>query len=193
MARVSNLRIDDGLLQFKFTPSIGIVAARIGTFGLGIKDFREPLRMAIKEVMIPSFKANFDQGGRPDPWEPWSDATVEIMSNMGVGGTLMKRSGNLEAATQSMDIWTITPTSASIRSLPQTVWYSYLHQGGFTVNMPNKRAGKTATIAGVSFSPSSFDIPARPFIMVQDQDYDRIERVFSKWLDKKLLQAGWLG
>lgn len=192
MAPVKGLRIDEGLLSFDFKPSIGIVAKGVATFGVNVKSFREPLKRIVQQVMAPSFRANFDQGGRPDPWEPWSDATIEIMSNMDTPSrAILERSGKLKKTVQQLNIWTITETSASIRTLPQKVWYGYLHQSGFTVQMPGgNQVGQR--VAGVFISGASFNIPARPFIMIQDEDYDAIERVFSKWLDERLLAAGLL-
>lgn len=172
MANTRGLRVDRGLLVFDFKPSIGIVAKNVDRFGLDIRSFREPLKRSAQKVLGPSFQKNFDEGGRPQSWEPWSEATVEIRDRMGVvGGNLMVRSGKLRRVAGQLNIWTITPTAATIKNLPDSVWYGRLHQAGFKSS------------AGWSF-------PARPFILIQTEDEDAIHKVFSDWLDERLARRG---
>jgi phage gpG-like protein len=193
MAAVKGLRVDEGLLNFQFTPSIGIVAKNVAKLGLDIRSFREPLKRVIQQVMAPSFKANFDAEGRPDPWEPLSDATLEIMSNMNVQSQgILNRTGRLKRTIQQFNIWTVTTTAASIQSLPQSIWYGYLHQGGATIDTSRGGGQIGQVVHGVKVVGDTIDLPARPFVMIQDQDYDGIEKVFSKWFDERLAAAGLL-
>jgi phage gpG-like protein len=34
------------------------------------------------------------------------------------------------------------------------------------------------------------NIPARPFILFQEEDIDRIQRIFYEWLDEKIATVG---
>src|SRR5690606_29929622 len=89
-ASVSGLRIDGSIpgvqLGFTFSPTIGIVAKNVDKLGLDIRSFREPLKRAIQQVVIPSIRTNFDSGGRP-AWEPLSEATLRWRQARGIGGT----------------------------------------------------------------------------------------------------------
>jgi phage gpG-like protein len=219
MADVSNLRIDSGILAFDFAPSIGILARDIDKMGVDIRSFREPLRRAIKEVMIPSFKKNFQQGGRPDPWEPLADATLQIRQRLHgrSGGAILIRTGNLMRNMGYTTMWNISSESASIQQLPDRVWYGAIHQGGFgTMKSRTAAVVKAAAKQGKRLSPgdaaravnASIDaqirramqtgtkvktapmIPARPFVLIQDEDEDNIVRVFEDWMDERLARAG---
>lgn len=164
-------RIDDGL-QFAFQPSIGISARRIDTLGLGIKSFREPLKRSIQQVLAPSFRKNFDAEGRPDSWESLSDVTVEMR---GSAGPILNRTGLLKRTIQQFNIWTVDAQKAALLDLPQKIWYGKVHQAGY-----GRRGSGQSRAAG---------IPARPFVMVQDEDYEAIDRVFERWFLERMVAS----
>jgi phage gpG-like protein len=206
------LRIDRGitgmmLATVDFEPTVGIVAAKIDRLGMDIRSFREPLTRSIKEVMIPSFRKNFDAGGRPS-WEPLSDSTLEIRSRLGTGTQMLKQSGRLEKAATSFNIWKVSTTSAIILRLPERVWYGKLHQAGYGGSGGSKsmkarlnQFGGDAKKALDSLLDEQWDamangkkmksagaapIPARPFILIQDEDEDEIAEVFTQWLEERV-------
>lgn len=164
----SGPRIDDGI-EFEFRPSIGLSARRIDTFGLSIASFREPLKRSIQQVLAPSFRKNFEAGGRPTRWEPLSDVTVEMR---GSAQPILVRSGLLKRTIQQFNIWTVDRTKAALLDLPQKIWYGKIHQAGYG----SRGSGQTKA-AG---------IPARPFVMVQDEDYEAIDRVFDRWFMERM-------
>lgn len=175
--------------SFAFEPSIAITAGRIDKLGLDIRSFREPLKNAVKQVMTKSLQANFDAGGRPESWEPQSAGTLEVMSNMKVDGTLMNRSGALRSVVGQINIWTFTEVSATIRDLPSRVWYGKVHQAGYSGSTGGtggfsrfSRRGSGSESGGRQVSA----IPARPFIMIQDEDIDQIHKVFMDWLQSRV-------
>jgi phage gpG-like protein len=178
--------MDAGIMSFEFHPSIGVVARGVDRLGLSIRSFREPLKRSVQQVMAPSFAQNFDQGGRPTPWEPWSDSTVEIRSNFGVqGDKVLVRSGRLRRVVQQLNIWSITPASATIKDLPHSVWYGKVQQAGMDITL--KGGPNVGTIfQGVRITAPEISIPARPFIMFQDEDYEKVDAVFSLWLQEKI-------
>jgi phage gpG-like protein len=165
---VRGLRVDVDL-KFDFQPSIGLSAKRIDKLGMDIRSFREPLKRSIQQVMAPSFKMNFRVGGRPEHWQPLSEAAVEMR---GSATPVLIRSGRLMRTIQQFNIWSINETSAAITNLPDKIWYGKIQQAGLV------RGGRAAA-AG--------NIPARPFVLVQDpQDYDAIEKVFERWFIERM-------
>ena len=146
-----------------FSPSLRIVAGGVDKLGVDIRSFREPLKRSIQQVMAPSFRQNFEAGGRPESWAPLSDATYELDEklNRPRRGILIS-TGLLMRTTQQLNIWTLTRTSALIAGLPDKIWYGKIHQ-----------AGNATT-------------PARPFVIMQSEDMDDIERVFDEWLGERI-------
>jgi phage gpG-like protein len=217
--RLEGLRLDEGLRTFEFHPSIGILARDIHKLGMDIRSFRQPLVRAIKRVMIPSFRENFDQEGRP-AWEPMSEATEMIRERDGTSGPLLNRSGKLKRVAQQQNIWTVTKESASVRDLPSSVWYGKIQQAGTGSSMGSQikaeltraaKGGKRISQseasrrvmsrldqklrtgkAGAGGSGRQANIPPRPFVMFQDEDIDAVYEVFQEWLDERARGAGWL-
>lgn len=157
---VRGLRIDVDM-QFTFRPSLGLSARRLDRLGLDIRSMREPLKRSIQQVLAPSFRANFVAGGRPIPWEPLADFTVEQRGN---SEPILVRSGLLMRTISQLSIWSIDMHKAALLDLPRKIWYGKLQQAG----------------------RDDQNLPARPFVMIQDDDYDKIERVFQVWLAERI-------
>lgn len=171
---VSGLRIGE-VTKFEFSPSLAIIARDVDKLGLDIRSFREPLRRAVQQVMIPSFQKNFDVGGRP-AWEPLSDATLEMRRrglHKGKGGTKpLDLTGTLKRNMSYMSIWTFTSDYAAITDLPQRIWYGKAQQAGF----------RTFFITA----------PARPFVIMQPEDEEAVARVFDTYIAERLAARGWV-
>lgn len=186
-------RIDRGILSFDFKPSIGIMAAQVNKLGLDIRSFREPLTRSVKEVMIPSFRLNFESGGRPS-WEPLTDTTAAIRDREGYGsdGPILVRTGKLAKTATQLNIWSITENYAIIKSLPAYVWYGKLHQSGLggasSVGAVDKQI-RDALKSGNAIKGGAH-IPARPFVVMQEEDADDIHNVFDKWIAERALRSG---
>jgi phage gpG-like protein len=160
---VRGLRLDVDL-QFAFRPSLGISARRLDRLGLDIRSMREPLKRSIQQVLAPSFKKNFEVGGRPVPWEPLADFTVEQRGN---ADPVLVRSGLLKRTIQQLNIWHIDMHKAALLDLPPKIWYGKLQQAG----------------------RDDQNLPPRPFVVMQDDDYDGIERVFAVWLAERIAMS----
>jgi phage gpG-like protein len=186
-------------VDFEFQPSIGLIASRIDKLGMDIRSFKEPLTRAVVGVMIPSFKANFESEGRPG-WEPLAPYTVE--RRKGREHPILFRSGKLKKVASSRAIWQISQNGAVITSLPAAVWYGTVHQaglGGFGKHLDaaRKKLGSGAKARNVvseafdAMDASGGDkrgaaaIPARPFIMFQEEDEYAIQEVFFDWLEER--------
>lgn len=114
-------------VKWDVRPSIGIVAKDVERLGLDIRSFKEPLTRIVRNVLIPSFKKNFAEGGRP-PWEPLDADTIRIRRNS--AWPILVRSGKLRRAATRLNIWDIGLTTATIRTLPQDAFYGVYHQAG---------------------------------------------------------------
>lgn len=208
MVSLGGLRINGGLTPalvptVTFGPTLGITAARIDKLGLDIRSMREPLTRAVREVMVPSIRQNFEAGGRPS-WDPLADDTVLLREQAGYNGSspILNRTGTLKKVASQINIWDISQTSAVIRDLPEKAWYGKVHQEGYQGNSMNaliqKHGGDvdaameahTNSLIGSpdlsSQSRTSPTIPARPFLVFQDEDLEKIDDVFVLWLGERL-------
>jgi phage gpG-like protein len=141
------------------------VAAELIGFGGSLRNFKEPLNEAVREVVIPSIRKNFDVEGRP-PWEPLSDVAFIMRDYYGFdSGPILDRTGKLRATATSPGIWTIGYNEAAVRHFP--LWYGLLQQEG-----------------------NDYDLPSRPFMLLQPEDEAAIEDIFVKWIRKKMLTFG---
>lgn len=129
----------------------------------GIRSFREPLTKSVREVVIPSIRNNFAAEGRPG-WAPLAPSTV--LSRQGASGPILNRTGRLLKVATQFNIWTYTKDSAQITGIDSRVKYGKYHQGG------------------------TRKMPARPFIVLQDEDEEQIERIFAEWVDDRMRRVG---
>jgi phage gpG-like protein len=141
-----------------------------------------------------------------------AEATEMLREREGTSGPLLNRSGKLRRVAQQQNIWTVTQESASIRDLPQKVWYGKVHQEGMGgMGRRIKQEIARASKQGIRLSPgqaaaaaqrsldkdllsgkaggggSAVNIPARPFIAFQDEDMDAVYQVFQDWLEERMM------
>jgi phage virion morphogenesis protein len=161
------------ILTLSFDPPLAVIKRDLDKLGVDIRSFREPLKRSIQKVIIPSIQKNFDAGGRP-AWAPYADSTIEFheMLNEDLSSSMLVKSGALKATMSFLSNWTISTTSATLTDLPQRVWYGKVHQAGGK----GGKAGHTGVI------------PARPFVMFQDEDGTAITEVFAQWLDERIMK-----
>jgi phage gpG-like protein len=212
------MRFDRSVEAFEFTPSLGIVAKRMQSLGEDFQDMHEPLTRSVKDVMTISILENFVSGGRPD-WESLSENTLRKRKAEGSGSMILVRSGSLADVASSEGVWSIGKFSATIRDLPQKVWYGKVHQGGLAGNQfsggnwfkkyqtaarkavgPDEDQKTVDELAYKMFdkrllshgpAPAGTpDIPARPFAVFQDEDIDAIELIFVEWIEELVREAG---
>lgn len=192
---------------WSFYPAPGIVAKDIYKLGLDLKNFRLPLVTAIRSVMERSIWKNFEMGGRPTAWTPLAEYTVKIRN---ATEPILIRSGALQRVASSFEVWTINDNDASIRSLPSSVWYGNLHQGGYGSigDVARRTLGGKASKADVEAlanrlsmglesqgarpadRQSKFVIPQREFAMFQEEDIEAIQEIFVEWMERRADQVG---
>jgi phage gpG-like protein len=198
------LRFDRVLYAgWSFYPAPGIVAKDVKKLGLDLQSFRVPLTSAIKLVVIPSIRKNFAVGGRPEPgWEPLAEYTIKVR---GTAWPILVRSGALKRAATSFSIWTVGKESASIRSLPSSVWYGNLHQAGYGSlgSIARRELGAMASREDIEervhelfmgarppHKQTKFVIPQREFAMFQEQDVEKIQEIFVEWMEAQADKVG---
>jgi phage gpG-like protein len=151
-----------------------------------------PLMRAAGNILLQSVARNFEEQGRPR-WKPWSELTKAIYEGQAVaraqstkawqragergrrsieqryvqryvaGGKILQRSGDLK---KSIEIGRIGDTYVEIgSSLP----YARIHQLGGVVRPKRYRFLFVPTASGF-LRLREAHIPARPFLLVQDED-----------------------
>lgn len=134
-----------------------------------------PVMRKIAGIMQDSVEENFAREGRPVPWKPSARALRE-------GGKTLQDTGRLAAS--------ITSRSTAHQAIVGTnVVYAAIHQfGGKTaphiIKPLHKKAlywkGALHPVKSVNHPGST--IPARPFLMVQDEDWAEIKQAMSEYL-----------
>jgi phage gpG-like protein len=196
------LRIDPALTSamlpiVTFEPTLGITAARIDKLSLDIRSFKEPLTRSIREVMGPSFRRNFDVGGRPS-WEELSEGTREIQERLKGSSdhSVLVLTGALRQTMGQINIWTIGKDAAILKDIPARVWYGKIHQAGYGGSGSARSAGGRTladivarALSGESGGAGAHPIPARPFVVLHKEDEENIIKVFEKWLGERIDRA----
>lgn len=200
----SGVRFDRVLYAgWSFQPAPGIVAKDIDRLGIDIRSYKEPLTKAIRLVMMPSIRKNFEQGGRPEPgWPPLAEYTIKVRGN---AWPILVRSGALKKVASSFAIWTIGQTSASIREMPTKVWYGNIHQAGYGSigQIARKQLGPRASAQDIedramqlfmgatpASRQSKITIPQREFALFQDEDTEKIQEIFIDWMEERADRVG---
>jgi phage gpG-like protein len=179
-ASVGKLTLHSGALDIDFTPTVGVIAADLNRLGIDIRSYREPLSRVVRQVMIPSIKANFDAEGRPDKWAELSEFAID---RRGSAHPILQVTGRLYQAAQQLNNWVLDQTQAVFTSLPDAAWYGALHQNGYSSAGIFKRGTRPQ-------GAQNAIVPARPFIMFQDADEEKIDEVFADWFMERARAVG---
>ena len=134
-----------------------------------------PAMEAAGTVAQSSVVENFKQGGRPEPWTPLADSTLYGYSRMRtVKGNLTAKARRVKAGHAQILVGSPPHLMKSIdfQARPKEVEvgvkglpYAAIHQfGGMT-----GRGHKTR-------------IPARPYLVLQPEDTERIKKIMINWL-----------
>jgi len=125
-----------------------------------------------------SVKRNFEEQGRPSRWQPSRRAQRE-------GGQTLSDTGRLRNS------FTHRAEPHQVTVGTNVIYAAILHFGGKTG--PRKitaQKGKALNIPGIGFRRSvnhpGSTIPARPFLMIQEQDKIAIGKIVDRYLTKGL-------
>jgi phage gpG-like protein len=162
-------------------PTPLILVGQMDGLAVSMKTFRKPLEESVKKVVIPSIKENFDVAGRPawdelSPWTLVSRGDISWIGDPGAanvyGQEILVRTGKLRRSAVAFARWQFDRERAWVgNDFPPSAWYGPIQQQGY--------------IGGFGA-----ETPSRPFMMIQDEDVPKIEKVFLKWIQKNLVVAG---
>jgi len=158
-----------GSVSIEFSPPLERIQSALDEIGRDLSNMRTPIRESVRDVIIPSIDANFSAGGRP-PWTPLSSETLERRARQGTGTAILQESGKLRTVATQQSRWSIGTTEAEITNWPGDVLTrAAVAQGGAS------GAGYTRSVT----------IPARPFLMYQPEDADKVEEIFLDWMGRR--------
>lgn len=135
----------------------------MGKMAAAFSNFRIPLEASVKRVIIPSVEHNFDVEGRP-PWASLAEST--ITNRGGSAHPILNDTGRLRSVATSFNSWNITKDTAQLQDINGLVPYAGYNQGG------------------------TRKMPARPFIMIQDDDIEEMNIIFTAWMDTVAREIG---
>ncbi len=154
-----------------------------------------PAMRVIASIIRTSVARNFEVGGRPEPWAPLSPRTLKrkkgskILVEKGFGGGLL---GSINEQ--------VTATTATVGTNKA---YAAIQQFGGTIKHPaverilhfrtfkrGERKGKTLfsnaskATHGMKVMGGAYDIemPARPFLLIQDEDWVEMRAALGDFL-----------
>ncbi|MDF1592598.1 MAG: phage virion morphogenesis protein [Desulfobacterales bacterium] len=139
-----------------------------------------PAMKIIGETVRSSVIRNFEKGGRPTKWEPSKKKKGKTLMVQGLGGGLAG-SINVRAASDSVIVGTNKKYAA--------VHQSGAAKGSFNKGSPVDMMIRAHLRKGIKVRAHTRrmklprgDIPARPFLMVQDEDWSEIRAALSDYL-----------
>lgn len=144
-----------------FFAALNLAADDLDRLQTKLRFFREPLKTSLALVVIPSITENFRSGGRPT-WKALAESTVFDRGN---AGPILVRTGKLMSAAISVGNWEVTEETLSIDNLPDKVSYAGYNQFG------------------------TKKMPARPYILFQDEDINDIVNIFEVWVEKQITEV----
>ena len=124
-----------------------------------------PAMRDIGELVLLSVKRNFEDAGRPTKW-PLSRRVKEH------GGQTLSDTGRLRNSMTSK-------AGADQVTIGTNVIYAAIHHFGGKIRPKTKRG---LMIPGMKHPLQSVTMPARPFLMIQDQDRGSILRIIERYL-----------
>lgn len=118
---------------------------------------------AVEMHMIDSITKNFESGGRPLPWAPLSERTIELKGSSGI----LEDSGKLKQSVNS--------SNTERGQLSLTLWAGEAH-GLFhqLADMDPLEQWGVVNQRGMPF---------RPFLLFQEEDLTEIDRILERWAD----------
>lgn len=140
---------------------------RLGTAERRAKNLR-PAMLSIKNIVQSSVEENFVRQGRPKKWTDLAESTKRIRRRRKKWpGMILQVSGQLASSVNSR-------VDKNVVVVGSNKPYAKIHDEGGTVNHPgtNNGFGK-----GIPIPPHRIKIPARPFLLFQDDDLDEAQQI----------------
>lgn len=136
----------------------------------------------VSQIMLEAVKKNFDAQGRPS-WERLKNSTLKQRAKKGYTGKILQRTGLLKRSV----IASYDSTSATVST---NLAYAAIQNYGGTISRSSlksyikaKTAGKTVK-KPVKNKMSQWKIPARPFLVMDKKDEERINAIIVAFMLK---------
>jgi phage virion morphogenesis protein len=140
----------------------------------GLRDYKQPLKES-GVYMYKSIGKNFDSQGRPSKWKGHHWLTKKLRGS----GQVLADTGRLKQSVTSRGAgskWELSDSKlvigSNLKARGSSRLLADIHQNGLPAGV-NKVFGK----------PGKNGIPARPFLMIQDEDTEMIERIFKDYVE----------
>lgn len=162
-----------------------VLADQVDKLAVDIRSFRTPLRRIVEQVIIPSIKTNFAEGGRPR-WQPLSEGTID--NRKGSAQPVLVRTGRLRRVATQRNMWNyfsvtdgeINAVSFNQEQLEKRAKYGTFHQYG--AMRFNARVG--LMIGGVE--TPRLELPARPFVQLIGSETTEAQIIMYHWLSERV-------
>lgn len=147
-----------------FFRQVNAAAMRVEAIGARLDDFRIVFKRILWAVIIPSIIENFEQQGRPERWQTLSES--RISARRGSRRPILVWSEDLMTVAIDGSSYKISKDTLQLTSLASKIPYAGFNQFGTSV------------------------MPARPFILYQDQDIENIVQWFEAYIDR-VVESHW--
>lgn len=177
-----------------------IDAKAIDTLGAGFRSFEKPLMTALRVVVVPAIKRNFDEQGRPR-WQALSKATVYDRLIKGYPrGPILDRSGRLKREAVKLNVWEYKANTLRFRGnyFTQKVPYAQFQQFGARLSTGGVRKthhlftevgapkGRFIETTKRQITEPKHILPARPFIGLTVDEEAEIFGIFTAYVVEKV-------
>lgn len=128
------------------------------------RNFREPLKRSVRQVLVPGIKLNYRVEGRP-PWLPLAPETVR--RRKGKAHPILVRTGLMRRRSTQINVWHVDRHRAWPRFIDFKATYARYHQGGTS------------------------RMPARPIMVWHELEIQMIEDIFLDWMEEVARKSRW--
>ncbi|MBI5634867.1 MAG: phage virion morphogenesis protein [Nitrospirae bacterium] len=139
----------------------------------------KPAMSIIGQIVRSSIIKNFEAEGRPQKWQPLSMATLYL--RIGGASSKKKRGGTKVGAIRKLASHKVLQDTARLKNSINSNAFSDRVEIGTNVIY-----GAIHQFGGAAGRGKKVTIPARPFLMVQDEDWPTIKNAVSDYLTKGL-------
>lgn len=138
-----------------------------------LRDMEVPMHV-IGDQIVKSVRENFLQGGRPEKWKEVSRAT--FLGRLRARD--FKKKGGLTAkASRREDSRKILIGSGMRGGLMDSIHSFDIDENGVSVGPDNRPYARIHQFGGMAGRNKSVEIPARPYLVVQDEDVEMAKRI----------------
>lgn len=155
-------------------------------------------------VILKSVLENFRAQGRPDPWTPLSPLTLMLRRGGGAGAKILEDTGQMERGIFPFNAETNEAGEFGVAASSNTPYAVLMQKGGVSqpsdVMVPagtrrnprvmtasenvryGKRRGSSNSVAAYVMHIGSHPVPARPFMMLQEEDKSVVTQIITDHL-----------